>query len=308
MTQDAQWIKLKLSGEHKDLDTLTAIMSMVDNGLLIEDYSDCKADGVYGDLIDESILEKDPNLVSVSVFIPACKRLPEAIAFIKERLATLALSATISTEGMKEEDWAETWKAYYKPIKLKKVTVVPAWENYHADGKELIIRMDPGMAFGTGTHETTRLVMEMLEDYIKGGERVLDLGCGSGILSLCASKLGASFCSAYDIDPVAVRVAQDNIATDGATNVCCGVSDLLKGVSLDNGKFDFAVANIVADIILRLLPDIGAYLTDEASLIVSGIIGPRAQEVREGIRKHNFKIVEERYENDWLAILIKKDR
>jgi ribosomal protein L11 methyltransferase len=167
--------------------------------------------------------------------------------------------------------------------------------------------MDPGMAFGTGTHETTRLVMRFLQDTITGGERVLDLGCGSGILSLCASKLGASFCAAYDIDPVAVRVAEENIRADGADNIVCGVSDLLRDVDRSGGGYDFVVANIVADVIIRLLPDVGAYMKDDGRMIVSGIIGPRAEEVYAAIRANGFRAVEERRENDWLAILIEKE-
>jgi ribosomal protein L11 methyltransferase len=162
------------------------------------------------------------------------------------------------------------------------------------------------MAFGTGTHETTRLVMRFLQDVLPEGARVLDLGCGSGILSLCASKLGASFCAAYDIDPVAVRVARENVEADGAENIVCGVSDLLKSVDLSGGCYDFVVANIVADVIIRLLPDVGDYMTGDGRMIVSGIISPRADEVRAAIAENGFRVVEERQENDWLAILIER--
>ena len=207
---------------------------------------------------------------------------------------------------MKEEDWSESWKQYYKPIPLGKVTIVPQWEKYEAKDGEIIIRMDPGMAFGTGTHETTRLVMLMLEDEIKGGERVLDVGTGSGILAICASKLGAASVNAYDIDPVAVKVARDNVKTDGCTNITVGVSDLLKGVSLEGGKYDVCVANIVADIIIRMLPDISNYLAPGARLILSGIIGERAEEVRVAAKKYGFTIIREECENDWLAIMVTK--
>jgi ribosomal protein L11 methyltransferase len=148
--------------------------------------------------------------------------------------------------------------------------------------------------------------MKMMQDVIAGGERVLDLGCGSGILSLCASKLGASFCAAYDIDPVAVRVAEENIREDGAENIVCGVSDLLRSVDTSGGKYDFVLANIVADVILRLLPDVGAYMKDGGRMILSGIICPRADEVRAAAIENDFRIIEEREENDWLAILVEK--
>lgn len=304
----SEWTKLSVRGRTEELEAIAAVMSMLDNGLMIEDYSDVSLDGVYGDLIDESILNADRDHGAVSIFVPAEKSLSEYVAFLRERFSALAMDVKIETEGLREEDWAEAWKQYYKPIPLGRVTVVPAWQEYTPAEGEKIIRMDPGMAFGTGTHETTRLVMRFLQDVITGGERVLDLGCGSGILSLCASKLGASFCAAYDIDPVAVRVAEENVRADGADNIECGVSDLLRSVDLSGGKYDFVVANIVADVIIRLLPDVGAYMTDAGRMIVSGIISPRAEEVREAIAANGFAVVEERQENDWLAILIEKRR
>ena len=302
-----EWTKLTARGKTADLSQITAVMSMLDNGLMIEDYSDVTLDGVYGDLIDESILNADREHVCVSLFVPAEKSLAEYISFLRERFASLSLDVTLSTEGMREEDWAESWKQYYHPIPLGRVTVVPAWQEYTPREGEAIIRMDPGMAFGTGTHETTRLVMKMMQDVIAGGERVLDLGCGSGILSLCASKLGAAFCAAYDIDPVAVRVAEENIREDGADNIVCGVSDLLRSVDVSGGKYDFVLANIVADVILRLLPDVGAYMKENGRMILSGIICPRADEVRAAAAANGFRIIEEREENDWLAILVEKE-
>ena len=299
-----EWIKLSLKGWQKDVETLTAIIGMIDSGVLIEDYSDVTTDGMYGALIDESILHADKTRATVSVFLTADKSLSEAKAFLAERIDTLGLKAEIVTEGMKEEDWAENWKKYYHPIPLGKITVVPAWEEYTPKEGEKIIRMDPGMAFGTGTHETTRLVMEMLQEEIKGDERVLDVGTGSGILSLCASKLGASVCYAYDIDPVAVRVAKENVAADGAENVFCGVADLLDGVDITGGKFDFVVANIVASIILRLLPDLPSVMTAGGRAILSGIIGERVDEVKAAVKEHGFTLLRERSDRDWYALLI----
>lgn len=304
----SEWTKLSVRGKTEQLDEIAAVMSMLDNGLMIEDYSDVSLDGVYGDLIDESILNADRDHGAVSIFVPAEKPISEYVAFLRERFAALEMDVKLETEGLREEDWAEAWKQYYKPIPLGRVTVVPAWQEYTPREGEKIIRMDPGMAFGTGTHETTRLVMRFLQDVIAGGERVLDLGCGSGILSLCASKLGASFCAAYDIDPVAVRVAEENVRADGADNIVCGVSDLLRSVDISGGKYDFVVANIVADVIIRLLPDVGDYMTEDGRMIVSGIICPRAEEVRAAIAENGFSVVEERQENDWLAILIEKRR
>ena len=299
------WTKLTVVGNTRDLDTITSVMSMLDNGLMIEDYSDFSLNGMYGELVDETILNADKDTVKVSLFVPEEKNLGEYRAYIVERLAALGIDATIECEGMNEDDWSESWKQYYKPIPLGKVTIVPAWEEYEARDGEVVIKMDPGMAFGTGTHETTRLVMRIMQDEVKGGERVLDVGTGSGILSICASKLGAKSCNAYDIDPVAVKVARENAERDGCHNITVGVSDLLKNVDLEGGKYDVCVANIVSDIIIRMMPDLKNYIKKEAPTVLSGIIESRAQEVRECVLKCGYEILHEERENDWVALLIK---
>ena len=299
------WTKLTVTGKTNDLNDIVAVMSMLDNGLMIEDYSDFSLNGMYGELVDESILNADRDTVKVSLFVPEERNPLEYREFLETRLPALGIEGTIDLEGMNEDDWAESWKQYYKPVPLGKVTIVPAWEDYTAREGEIIIRMDPGMAFGTGTHETTRLVIRLMQDELKGGERLLDVGTGSGILSICASKLGAASCNAYDIDPVAVKVARDNVEADGCTNITVGVSDLLRGVDLSGGKYDFCVANIVADIIIRMLPDIKDYLKVGAPLILSGIINERAQEVREAIKAHGFTLEKEINENDWVGMLVR---
>ena len=299
------WTKLTATGKTGDLDQITAVMSMLDNGLMIEDYSDFTLNGMYGDLVDESILNADKETVRVSIFVPEEKNLFEYRSQLEERFGALGVNAEISVEGMREEDWSESWKQYYKPIPLGRVTIVPAWEEYTPAEGEVIVRMDPGMAFGTGTHETTRLVMKMMQDEITGGERVLDVGTGSGILSICASKLGAKECFAYDIDPVAVTVARENAERDGCTNITVGVSDLLKNVN-NSEKYDFAVANIVAEIIIRMLPDIGAYLKDGAPLILSGIISMYRDDVIAAAERLGYRLIREERENDWVALMVKK--
>ena len=301
------WTKLTATGNVADLDTISSVMSMIDNGLMIEDYSDFSLNGMYGELVDDAILNADKDTVKVSVFVPEERSLAECRSFIMERFSALDVEAEISVEGMCEEDWAESWKQYYKPVKLGKITIVPAWEEYTASEDEVIIRMDPGMAFGTGTHETTRLVIRLMQNELFGGERVLDMGTGSGILSICAAKLGAKSCNAYDIDPVAVKVARENAKDGGCDNITVGVSDLLTGVDLSGGKYDICLANIVADIILRMLPDISNYVKPDGKIILSGIIAPRADEIREAVKKFGYKIIKEEYENDWLAMLITGD-
>ena len=282
------WTKVTVTGKTRDLDGIVAVMSMLDNGLMIEDYSDFSLNGMYGELVDESILNADREVVRVSLFVPEERNPVEYHEFLMTRLPALGIEAEISLEGMNEDDWAESWKQYYKPVPLGKVTIVPAWEHYEAKADEVIIRMDPGMAFGTGTHETTRLVIRLMQDEELTNKRVLDVGTGSGILSICASKLGAKSCNAYDIDPMAVKVARENCLADGCDNITVGVSDLLRGVDLSGGKYDFCVANIVADIIIRMLPDVKDYVKAGSPLILSGIIGERADEVREAVIKTGF--------------------
>ena len=301
----SSWTKITVTGNIKDMDGIVAVMSMLDNGLMIEDYSDFSLNGMYGELVDESILNADRDVVKVSLFVPEERNPLEYKEFLETRLPALNINGEISLEGMNEDDWAESWKQYYKPVPLGKVTIVPAWEKYEAREDEVIIRMDPGMAFGTGTHETTRLVIRLMQDELKGGERLLDVGTGSGILSICASKLGVKSCNAYDIDPVAVKVARENAIADGCDNITVGVSDLLRGVDLSGGKYDFCVANIVADIIIRMLPDIRDYVKTGAPLILSGIIGERAEEVREAVIKNGFIVEKEINENDWVGMLVR---
>ena len=304
---ETEWTQVKVTVKLERLDDLVAIMSMVSNNLQIEDYSDIDLKTCYGDLIDESILNADKTIASVSVYLPAERSVPECISFLRERFAASDLSdAKIETVGVNEEDWANSWKAYYKPIKIgERLVIVPAWEKYTPLEGELIVRMDPGMAFGTGTHETTRLVIKLLENYTKEGCRMLDVGTGSGILAICASKLGAGECRAYDIDPMAVRVANENIKDSGLTNITCEVSDLLRQVDKSR-PYDLICANIVADIIIRMTPDVGELMHKDTVLLASGIIMERSDDVVACFEEHGFRIVERLEENGWCGLAVMK--
>lgn len=302
--ENNQWIQIRVTSKVENLDELCAVMSMLSNGLQIEDYSDIEdriLDGVYGDLIDESVLNADRTVASVSIYVPADKPTEYYTMYLKERLDALKIEHSLELISLCEDDWANSWKQYYKPIEIgNRLVVVPMWEKYEGSADKVIVKMDPGMAFGTGTHETTRLCATLLEKYVDTTSQMLDVGCGSGILAICASKLGADKCYAYDIDPVAVKVAKENVKDNEATNIECGVSDLLAGVK--EGKYDVITANIVADIIIRLLPDIGQFMHEKTKLILSGIIDERCEDVYESIEKNGFKIVEEIHENGWCAL------
>ena len=307
--ENKEWTQIKATVDSKDLDTLTSVMSMVTNSLMIEDYSDVERelDGVYGDLIDEELLKKDKTRASVSAFLGTDAGIADHVAYIKERLASLGIEASIELDGVREEDWADSWKQYYKPIKTgKRLVIVPVWEKYEPKDGEITVLMDPGMAFGTGTHETTRLCASLLEKYVKRGDRMLDVGCGSGILAICASKLGAAECFACDIDPVSVRVATENTELNGTPNVTCRVSDLLSDVVMPEGGYDVCCANIVADIIIRLSPDVGKYLSDDGILIVSGIITERREETVAALGAAGFYVYDDAVENGWYCAALKK--
>ena len=300
------WVQIKLTVSLDDLYTAQAIMGMIDLNLQIEDYSDIDLKTCYGDLIDESILNADKTIAAVSVYIPAERSVTDALAFIKDRLNESGIDGKIELVGVNEEDWATSWKAFYHTTRIgKKMVIVPMWEEYEEKDGDVVIRMDPGMAFGTGTHETTRLVIELLEKYTVPGCRMLDVGCGSGILAICASKLGAELCRAYDIDPVAVRVAKENIEISGQTNISCEQSDLLRQVDISDGKYDLITANIVADIIIRMAPDVEAYMNDGATLLASGIITERAEEVVSALEACGLDVVDRIDDNGWCALVVK---
>ena len=302
---ETEWTRIKVTVPLGQLDELVAVMSMINNYLQIEDYSDIDLKTCYGDLIDESILNADKTIASVSVYVPAGVGIADNLAFLHERFDTCKIDGKIDISGVNEDDWANSWKAYYKPIKIgEKIVIVPAWEKYEAKEGEMIVRMDPGMAFGTGSHETTRLVIGLLEKYIKGGERVLDVGTGSGILAICASKLGAEKCRAYDIDPVAVKVARENIKDSGLTNITCDQSDLLRQVDTTEGGYDVICANIVADIIIRMTPDVTKYMNEGAVILASGIIVERSEDVVNCFEQNGFKIVDRAEENGWCALVV----
>ncbi len=309
MNENSGWVQVKVLCNVDDIEIVSSVMSMVDNGLMIEDFSDVDEllDGVYADLIDESLTEADRTKASVSVYISDMRSPAESELFIKQRLEDLGVSFSIEHSGVHEEDWANSWKKYYKPIKTgKKLVIVPVWETYDAKEDETIVLMEPGMAFGTGTHETTRLCAGFVEDYTTDNCKVLDVGCGSGILAIAAAKLGAGECFACDIDPVAIKVAKENTELNNTPNVECAVSDLLKQVKSTENGYNVIVANIVADIIIRLAPDVGAYLAEGGTFIVSGIIEIRAEEVLSHLDDAGYAVVDERYENGWYAAALKR--
>ena len=302
-----EWLQIKVTVKTERLDELVALMSLIETNLLIEDLSDIDLKTCYGDLIDEKILNADKTHASVSYFVPKDANIADDMAFLRDRLASGGFEeAKTEIIGLCEEDWANSWKEFYKPFKIGRIVIVPAWENYEARDGEIIVTMDPGMAFGTGTHETTRLIIGLLQKYVKEGMSLLDVGTGSGILAICGAKLGAAPCRAYDIDPMSVRVANENIRESGLCDkITCDQSDLLKQVKNIAGGYDIICANIVADIIIRMTPDVSPFMSEKTVLLASGIISERADDVVACFEENGFEIVERAEDNGWCALAVK---
>ena len=219
---------------------------------------------------------------------------------IEQRMQMTPIVLTL--DEVKEEDWANSWKVYFKPDKVGERTVIkPTWEDYTAKDGELVIEIDPGMAFGTGNHATTALCINLLEKYVTPGMQILDVGTGSGILAIQAALLGAERVQAMDFDTVAVKAATENTALNHLEDkVSVAHSDLLAQAQ---GQSDLIIANIVADIIIRLIPDTAAYLKGPRLFISSGIIDTRRDDVLEALAAGHFQVLEIQEKAGWVAIV-----
>lgn len=212
----------------------------------------------------------------------------------------------IETSLIKNEDWENNWKKYYKPLRIgKHILIKPTWEKAEIKEGDAVVELDPGMAFGTGSHASTHMCLEFLENTVKKGDRVLDIGTGSGILGIAALKLGAMSVTAVDIDPMAVKIARDNAEKNGYSEPEFTV---MEG-DLDDkaeGVYDVVTANIVADIICELAKTVGKYIKDGGVFITSGIIDFKAEKVREALKNAGISIKEEKAEKDWRAFLCER--
>ena len=209
----------------------------------------------------------------------------------------------LSTDLLEDRDWANEWKCHYEVLTFgQKIEIVPVWLT-PSGTRPVVIKVNPGLAFGTGYHETTALPLGLLEGYIKKGMSVFDIGAGSGILALCAKKLGASKVTGYDYDPVAIRSAKEMAALNDETDVAFYVSDLFKKVEC---KADFVVANIVTPILLKLLPDLSAHLAENGKALLSGIALETVAEMKSALAKYNYRIIEEKQNGEWLALVVER--
>ncbi len=202
---------------------------------------------------------------------------------------------------IKEEDWANSWKQYYKPTRVgNNIVIKPSWERYHPDDDEIIIEIDPGAAFGTGTHETTIMSMELIEKYVSPGKTAVDVGCGTGILAITAAKLGCREVVGIDKDDLAVKVARKNVSINGVQDrVTIKHGDLLDGIS---SSWDMIIANIVADVIIDMMPQVKPLTNPGGILIVSGIIKDRQQEAVKAVQQAGFNISDIYIKGEWVAL------
>ncbi|HEX3016562.1 MAG TPA: 50S ribosomal protein L11 methyltransferase [Caproicibacter sp.] len=298
------WTEVKITVDAENVDLAGDIAQMtVPYGIYIEDYSHLNEEVkeiAHIDLIDEELLKKDRTKAIVHVYISPEDNPNEAVAFLTERYAAAGIANTIETDSCVQEDWINNWKKYFHPIKVgKKLLIRPDWEKTeNADGR-VVLDLEPGIAFGTGTHETTRLCMEMLEEYIQPGCSMLDVGCGSGILSVAGLLLGAGSAVGVDIDPLAVKTAGQNAernhVEDRFTGICGSLTEQVKG------KFNVVAANIVADVIMVLTKDIEKFMAPDAIYIMSGIIDEREQDVLNAL-KGKFDVIARKEEKGWVAL------
>lgn len=305
------WTDIQLCVPNNRIEDATAIACMVTDGVYVEDYSDLEESVLeiaHIDLIDEDLLAKDRTKAILHIYLDPKENPAETISFLQERFQSVSIPFELNTQTLREEDWANNWKQFFHPLAVgKKLLICPSWET---PDKELlenrkILTIDPGMAFGTGGHDTTRLVLETMEEYITEDSHLLDVGCGSGILSMAGLLLGAKDAFGIDINETAVKTAVENGALNGFTPPAYNmvVGDLAKDVK---GTFNIVVANIVADAIKMLSPDVPRFLTKDGVYIVSGIIDTREQDVTEALLACNFEIVERKEHGGWLCLVTKQ--
>ncbi|MBQ0135839.1 MAG: 50S ribosomal protein L11 methyltransferase [Oscillospiraceae bacterium] len=305
---DADWTEIVIEINADDLDRASDIANMaVPYGIYIEDYRTLMEEAwdiAHIDLIDEELLEKDKNKGIIHVYLEPGTNPSEAIAFLRERFGAEGINHTINTILCKNEDWQNKWKENYKPIEIgEKLAICPDWISDYDPKNRKVLNLEPGLAFGTGTHNTTRLCLETLEEKIKGGESVLDLGCGSGILALSSLLLGAETAVGVDIDELATKTAIENGKANNFTapkyQIFCG--DMTEQIK---GQFDIVVANIVADIIILFCQNAKNFMKPNGIFIVSGIIDNRENDVLAAFEKYGFNILERHQSENWLCFVL----
>jgi ribosomal protein L11 methyltransferase len=279
-------------------------------GVVIEDPEDARAllrQRESWDYIEPGALNTEGDVVIVKGYLPVNNSLGDLVKMVRERLSALAASRPdlgpleLATGTVNDQDWAECWKKYYKPLRIgRNIVIKPSWEDYRPKEGDIVVAIDPGMAFGTGTHESTALCIELLEKYISKGSRVIDVGCGSGILSVVAAKLGAGVVEAYDLQVEAVDITRENARRNGVDRVVKAQRANLLDAAKD--RVDIIVSNIVADVIIKMSPQAARHLKPGGIFIASGIIRERRREVYTSLEYYGMTVVEEKRRGEWVAL------
>ena len=313
------WMEVHIQTSHDGLETVEAFLSGLGiDGVVIDDETEFREfleeNRKCWDYVDEELLKKEAGACRVTFYLEKTEDGFSRLAQVRMALADFKAAhpecapLLMTLDELKEEDWAFGWQKYYKPMEIgRRLLVVPEWEKDTVDcGGRVPLILDPGLAFGTGSHATTQLCLQALEKTVRPGGRVLDLGCGSGILSIAALKLGAESAQAVDIDEKCLNVAYENAALNGIgrDRYTVRVGDVLSDEALRaelGGGYDIVVANIVADVILGLAPMVRQFLKPGGQFLCSGIIDDRAVEVADGLRRCGWAILETREESGWFA-------
>ena len=307
-----QWAEVSVDTSHEAMDLVSEILQELGAaGVVIEDPA-LLNEYIRSGLWDYTDLKEseETEVVRVKAYWALDEELEGKLQHLAVRLDGLASNGidkgagAVSWKAVADEDWAETWKEFFHTEKIGARTVIkPTWEEYEAKAGEIVVELDPGAAFGTGQHATTSLCIRALEDLVQPGMTVFDVGTGSGVLAIVAAKLGAKRVEAVDFDPVAVRVARENVRQNGAENVVrTERSDLLKSVA---GKADLIIANIIADIIVRLFGEVKGSLAAGGTMLLSGIIEDRLPDVVEAAAAHGFAVEKIEQEKGWAAVIVK---
>ncbi len=318
------WTEAKIYTTTLGIDHITgALMQIGITGFVIEDAKDFENfltdTTIYWDYVDEDLMKLKECETSVTIYLADTPQGKEQLAEIKSALLRLKSEdednklgrLEIELGNIKEEDWENNWKQYFKPFEVgEKLAIKPSWETYENKDNRIVLEIDPASSFGTGTHTTTQLCLENIEKYIKPDDRILDIGCGSGILSIGALLLGAKSAFAVDIDENAVNISKENAEKNGFTSdkftSFCGnfiVDEKLRAKAGEG--YDIIAANIVADVIIALSPIFKNHLKKGGILVSSGIIDGRVDEVYDAIKSNGFEIIDVKTRSDWSSITAK---
>ena len=298
------WTEIKLKIPTARAEEAAGIANMVvPYGLYLEDYSDLEQQAVeiaHIDLIDEELLQKNRDEAIIHLYLPSNDNARESLSFLKERFEALHIPFQAATDTVDPKDFENNWKKYFKSTEIgRRLCICPSWEQYNNKENRKVLKIDPGAAFGTGTHATTAMCLALLDQFITPNQTVLDIGCGSGILSIAAVLLGAERATGIDIDPVAVKVARENAALNGLSEK----TEFLVGNLNEKitSRYSVVCANIVADVIMALAPDVPGLLAPGGRFLCSGIIDSRAEEVRAALLRAGLQITNTVTESNWVA-------